>query len=118
MLTRMFACCGRTWRALLYGPSGTLSLGRIMTVLMLANLFAILWLFVVWVGFVTVTDRMESAAPLASSIGTILSAVLSSSVAASAATWWTNKHYGAAGSATPEQVDTPPAPTPPAGGTY
>lgn len=101
MLTRL----GRTYRALFYGSTGTLSMGRVLVALGVLQVFASIWLFTAWIAYVTLTGQMEAASPLASSIGTVLSAVLSSQVASIAATWWTSKRYGDNGSATAEQVD-------------
>lgn len=116
---------GRIYRALFYGSSGTLSMGRVIVALGAANVAAILWLYVVWVAYVTLTDRMEQAAALSSSMSSILQAVLSSQVAAIATTWWVTKRYGENGAASQAQVLDPnatigastvppePAPVPP-----
>lgn len=103
----MFARIGRVYRAILYGSNGTLSLGRLLVLFGVVQVALSVWLFIVWIWYVTATGQMEAASSLATSIGTILSSVLSSQVVGIAATWWTTKRYGASGSATPEMVNDP-----------
>lgn len=115
-MSRIAAALARTYRATLYGSSGTLSMGRLLVVFGILQVAASFWLFVAWVWFVTATGQMEAASPLAASIGTILSSVLSSQVAAIAATWWTTKRYGSAGAASFETVNDPNATAPESAG--
>lgn len=101
MLTRL----GRTFRDLFYDSSNTLSLGRASIAFGLLNVWCMVWLGVGWVAWVTLTDRMEQAAPLASAIATVLSAVLSSQLVVIGAQYWTTKRLAGQGSVTAEQVE-------------
>lgn len=105
----MFAGIGRIYRAALFGSSGTLSSGRSITWVLVLHVIAAFWLYVGWVGFLTYTDRLEAAAPFANSISQTLAAVMSSTVATVAATWWTTKRYGDNGAASQAQVNDPHA---------
>lgn len=100
---------GRIYRALFYGSNGTLSMGRVLVLIGVLQIALAFWLFVIWIGYVTATGQMEQAAPLAMAIGTVLTGVLSSQVAAVTVTWWTTKKYTDAGSATQAQVNDPQA---------
>lgn len=109
ILATVRAGIGRIYRSLFFGKSGTLSLGRVMIAFTIVNIWALVWLFVAWVWYVTVTGQMEAAAGLAQAFAAILSAILSSSMIVTGFQWWVAKRYGDAGSATLEQVNDPNA---------
>jgi hypothetical protein len=76
---------------------GTVSLTRCALVFVAANVFAIVWLSVAWVGYVTLTGQMEAAAPLAGAVFNGVAAVLSSSLVAVAGQYVAQIKWGSGG---------------------
>ena len=114
MFARLRAALHWAYRSLLYDSSNTLSLGRLSIIVGLLHVWTIVWLAVAWVAYVTLMDRMEQAAPLASAIATVLSAVLSSQLVVIGAQYWTTKKLAGQGSVTAEHLE-PPAGAGPGG---
>ena len=114
MFARIRAALHWAYRSLLYDSSNTLSLGRLSIIVGLLHVWTIVWLAVAWVAYVTLMDRMEQAAPLASAIATVLSAVLSSQLVVIGAQYWTTKKLAGQGSVTAEHLE-PPAGAGPGG---
>lgn len=109
MLASIRAGLHWAYRSLFYDSSNTLSLGRAMMAFGLFNVWWMVWLGVGWVAYVTLTDRMEQAAPLANAIATVLSAVLSSQLVVIGAQYYTTKRLAGQGSVTAEQLEPPTA---------
>lgn len=105
MMCRVRRALSWALRSAFYDAGGTLSLGRCAIAFGLLNAWCVIWLGVAWVAYVTLADRMETAAPLAGGIAQILSAIFSAQLLVTAFQYWTQKRYGAAGSVTPEQLD-------------
>jgi hypothetical protein len=111
-------CWFRDWaswilKGLFYDRKNTLSLGRAAIVLGICNVWLMVWLAVVWVGYVTWTRQMAEAAPLATAVATALSTVLSGQLLIAGLQYWAQHRYGGGG-ATAEQIQqpTPAAPCP------
>ena len=105
----MLAGPRRLLKGIFYDGKGTLSLTRVMLTLVAANAFAIVWLCIVWVWHVTVTNQMETAAPLASAVFTGVAAVLSAQVTMAAAQYFVQNKFGSGGISA-EQIEAPQAP--------
>jgi hypothetical protein len=93
-------------KGLFYDSKATLSLGRVAIVLGLSNVWVLVWLAVVWIGYVTVTRLLAAAAPLATAVATAMSTILSGQLLIAGLQYWTQHRYGGGG-ATAEQIQQP-----------
>lgn len=93
----MLAGPRRLLKELFSDGKGTLSLTRLMMAVVAINAFTIVWLCVIWVHHVTVTNQMEAAAPLASAVFTGVAAILSAQVTMAAAQYFVQNKFGSGG---------------------
>ena len=104
----MFATPRRLLKETFYDGKGTLSLTRVMLAIVALNAFTVIWLCVIWVWHVTVTNQMEAAAPLASAVFGGVAAILSAQVTMAAAQYFVQNKFGSGGISS-EQLAPPPA---------
>lgn len=84
-------------KSLFFDSKGTLSLGRTLGTILIANGLVLVWLAVVWVAYVTRTNQMGEAAALAAAIGTWFSSLGIGQVVAGAGLYLIQARFGPGG---------------------